>query len=112
MDYGNYAGLKDRTRFVDGKPIVSAKYRLWNNRQGSSPEEIAAAVNALPTDPKNPDSYAFIIVHAWSGLNSSGDFIVGGNTMAAVEKLVNGLDGNTHLVSPSQFMERIAANCG
>ena len=111
MDYGNYAGLKGRTRFVDGKPIVSAKYRLWNNRQGSSPEEIAAAVNALPTDPKNPDSYAFIIVHAWSGLNSSGDFIEGGNTMAAVEKLVNGLDGNTHLVSPTQFMERIAANC-
>ena len=111
IDYGNYAGLKGRTRFVDGKPIVSAKYRLWNDRQGSSPEEIAAAVNALPTDPNDPDSYAFIIVHAWSGLDSSGAFIEGGNTMAAVEKLVNGLDADTHLVSPSQFMERIAANC-
>ena len=111
MDYGNYAGLKGRTRFVDGKPIVSAKYRLWNNREGSSPEETAAAVNALPTDPKNPDSYAFIIVHAWSGLNGSGEFVEGGNTMKAVEKLVSGLDADTRLVSPSQFMERIAANC-
>ncbi len=112
MDYGNYAGLKGKMRFVDGKPIVSAKYRLWNNRPNCSPEEIAAAVNALPTDPKNPDSYAFIIVHAWSGLNEKGEFIEGGNTMKAVEKLVSGLDADTRLVSPSQFMERIAANCG
>lgn len=110
IDYGDYAGLKGRTRFVDGKPIVSAKYRLWNNQQGSSPEEVAAAVNAMPTDPKNPDSYAFIIVHAWSGLDSSGAFIEGGNAMAAVEKLVSGLDADTHLVSPSQFMERVAAS--
>ena len=112
IDYGNYAGLKGRTRFVGGKPIVSAKYRLWNNRPGCSPEEIAAAVNALPSDPKNPDSYAFIIVHAWSGLNSSGDFIEGGSPMKAVEKLVDALDSDTRLVSPSQFMDRIAANCG
>lgn len=32
--------------------------------------------------------------------------------MEAVEQLVNSLDPDTHLVSPSQFMERIAENCG
>lgn len=32
--------------------------------------------------------------------------------MAAVEKLVNSFDSDTRLVSPSQFMERIASNCG
>jgi hypothetical protein len=112
MDFSEYAGMKGQTRFVDGTPIVSARYQLWNGMEGCSPEEIAAAVNALPTDPKDPDAYAFIIVHAWSGLSGSGEFVEGGNTMKAVEKLVNGLDADTHLVSPSQFMERIAANCG
>ena len=110
MEYSKYAGLNGKTRFVDGKPIVSARYQLWNGMEGCSPEEIAAAVNALPTDPKNPDAYAFIIVHAWSGLSSSGAFVEGGNTMKAVEKLVNGLDADTRLVSPTQFMERIAEN--
>ena len=111
IDYSKYAGMNGETRFVDGKPIVSAKYQLWNGMEGCSPEEIAASVNALPTDPKNPDAYAFIIVHAWSGLSSSGEFVEGGNTMKAVEQLVHGLDADTHLVSPSQFMERVAANC-
>ncbi len=112
IDYEKYAGLNGKMRFAQGKPVVSAKYQLWNNLSGCSPEEIAAAVNALPADPENPDSYAFIIVHAWSGLDGNGEFVEGGNTMAAVEKLVNGLDSDTRLVSPSQFMERIAENCG
>ena len=112
IDYSNYAGLNGKTRFVDGKPIVSAKYRLWNGASGCSPEEIAAAVNALPADPTNPDSYVFIIVHAWSGLSSAGEFVEGGNTMAAVQRLVSLLDADTRLVSPAQFTERLSANCG
>ena len=112
IDYADYAGMRGKTRFVNGRPIVSARYKLWNNAPGCSPEEIAAAVNSLPADPKDPDSYAFIIVHAWSGLSSDGAFVEGGNTMKAVRQLVNALDGDTRLVSPSQFMERIAANCG
>ncbi len=111
MDYSDYAGQKGKTRFANGKPIVSARYKLWNGLEGCTPEEIAAAVNALPTDPKDPDSYAFIIVHAWSGLSGSGEFVEGGNTMKAVEKLVDGLDAETHIVTPSQFMERVAENC-
>ncbi len=111
MDYSNYAGMQGKTRFVNGRPIVAAKYQLWNGMAGCSPEEIAAAVNTLPTDPKNPDSYAFIIVHAWSGLSSSGEFVEGGNTMTAVERLVNGLDENTRLVTPAQFIDRLTANC-
>jgi hypothetical protein len=112
IDYEKYAGLNGKIRFAGGKPVVSAKYQLWNNMPGCSPEEIAAAVNSLPADPKNPDSYVFIIVHAWSGLDGNGEFVEGGNTMAAVEKLVSGLNPDTHLVSPSQFMERIVSNCG
>ena len=112
IDYSDYAGLQGGMRFVDGKPIVSARYKLWNGAPGCSPEEIAAAVNALPADPKNPDSYAFIIVHAWSGLDGGGNLVEGGDTMAAVERLVNALDDDTCVVTPARFMERIAQNCG
>lgn len=112
IDFSKYAGLEGKTRFVNGRPIVAAKYQLWNGMPGCSPEEIAAAVNALPADPADPDSYVFIIVHAWSGLNGSGDLVEGGDTMAAVEKLVNGFDADTRLVTPSQFVERLASNCG
>jgi hypothetical protein len=113
MDYGNYAGMRGKTRFVDGKPIVSARFRLWNNVAGaSSPEEIAAAVNALPADPKNPDSYAFIIVHAWTGLNENGELIEGGSAMRAVKKLVDLLDADTRIVTPAEFISRLAENCG
>lgn len=112
IDFSNYAGLHGKTRFVNGKPIVSARYRLWNSASGCSPEEIAAGINALPSDPRSIDSYAFIIVHAWSGLSRDGDFVEGGNTMAAVKKLVDLLDEDTRLVTPAQFMQRITENCG
>ena len=112
IDYSDYAGLGGETRFVNGRPIVSARYKLWNGKQGCSPEEIAAAINALPTDPGNPDSYAFVIVHAWSGLSSAGEFTEGGNTMKAVQRLTELLDADTRLVTPAQFMDRLAENCG
>ena len=112
IDFHDYAGLHGKTRFVDGKPIVGARYKLWNGNPGCSPEEIAAAVNALPADPGNPDSYAFIIVHAWSGLDESGAFVESGNTMAAVEKLVGLLDENTAVVTPGVFLERLGQTQG
>ena len=108
IDYSNYAGLEGKTRFVDGKPVVSAKYMLWAGIEGCSPEETAAKINALPSDPDDPGSYAFIIVHAWSGINESGEFAEGGDTMKAVQRLVQNLDENTVLTTPHQFIERIA----
>ncbi len=112
MDFHDYAGLNGEIRFVNGRPIVSARYKLWNGAPGCSPEEVAAAINALPADPADPGSYAFVIVHAWSGLTESGAFEEGGDTMAAVQRLIEGLDENTRVVSPGMFMQRITENCG
>ena len=112
IDFHDYAGMNGKIRFVNGKPIVAARYKLWNGSPGCSPEEIAAAVNALPTDPHNPDSYAFIIVHAWSGLDGAGAFVEGGNAMQAVQKLVGLLDADTRVVTPSQFFARVTEACG
>ena len=111
-DFHGYSSLKGKTRFVDGKPIVSARYELWNGNAGCSPEEIAAAINALPTDPKDPDAYAFVIVHAWSGLDAEGNFVPDGDTMQGVRRLVSLLDENTRVVTPTVFMREIAENLG
>lgn len=112
IDFHDYAGLNGKIRFVNGKPIVAARYKLWNSNPGCSPEEIAAAINALPTDPHDPDSYAFVIVHAWSGLNADGAFAEGGDAMQAVQKLVSLLDADTRVVTPSQFFARVTEACG
>ena len=103
IDYADYAGLKGKARSSSGTPIVSARFKLWYGAENGSPEEIAAAVNALPDDPASPDSYSFIIVHAWSGLDENGVFSAGGDTMRAVERLVSLFGENVRLVSPETF---------
>ena len=95
-------------RRVNGKPLISARYRLWNNRKGSSPEEIAASINAASKDPAKVDSYSLVAVHAWSGIDENGDFIEGGNTMLAVQRLVDALGEDVVLVTPGQFAKLIS----
>ncbi len=108
FDYGNYAGDHGAVRKVDGKPIIAARYRLWNNREGSSPEEIAASINAASDDPADLDSYSLVAVHAWSGLDKNGGFIEGGDTMAAAQRLVNALNDDVLLVTPGEFAQLVS----
>ena len=105
-DYANYAGYKGEIKWVNGKPAVSARYRLWDIA-GGSPEEIANSINNAPTDVRNASSYSFIIVHAWSGVDSNGNFGSGGSSMEAVDALMMLLDADVDVVSASEFMARI-----
>ena len=106
-DYANYAGYKGEIKFVDGKPAVSARYRLWADTNDGSLEAIAKGINNAPADVKNKNSYTFIIVHAWSGMDSNGNFSASGNTMAAVDELMLMLDSDVDVVTASEFMGRI-----
>ncbi|MBQ6163782.1 MAG: hypothetical protein IJK23_04845 [Clostridia bacterium] len=109
FDYADYAGYKGAVRTVGGKPVISARYRLWNGIGGCSPEEIAAKINASSTDPDSLDSYSLVVIHAWSGLDSDGNFVEGGDTMRAVERLVNALGDDVRVVTPGEFVRRVAA---
>lgn len=109
IDYSNYAGMSGKILWSDGKPIVSARYRLWADVSGGSIEEIANSINAASTDPTKASSYSFIIVHAWSGLEN-GKLAQNGNTMDAVAKLVQSLGTNVEVVTPTEFMNRIVEN--
>ena len=110
IDYGNYAEYKGKILWSDGKPIVSARYRLWGGLADGSISSIAKSINAASTDPKSEDAYSFIIVHAWSGDDGSGTVVEGGNTMAGIQKLIETLDSDVQVVTPTVFMERITAN--
>ena len=72
---------------------------------------IARKVNAAPTDPTDENSYSFIILNVWSGLNG-GKLVAHGNTMDAVAELISQLDPDVELVTPSVFMDRLIKNCG
>ena len=104
-DYANYAGYKGEIKWVNGKPAVSARYRLWDIA-GGRPEDIANSINNAPTDVRNANSYSFIIVHAWSGV-TDGKFGSGGSSMEAIDALMMMLDADVDVVSASEFMARI-----
>lgn len=109
IEYSNYAGKSGSIIWSDGKPVVSARYRLWANTADGTIEGISRAINRASTDPTSIDSYSFIIVHAWSGL-AGGKLAEGGVTMDAVAKLVESFDQSVEVVTPSEFMGRIIAN--
>ncbi|MBQ7364235.1 MAG: hypothetical protein IJW46_01410 [Clostridia bacterium] len=108
IDYGNYAAYQGKIFWTNQKPLVTAKYRLWAGTD--SIEDIAAAINRASTDETSEHAYTFITVHAWSGLDSDGNFVAGGNTMEAVYQLVTMLDKDVELVTPSEFLSRITEN--
>ena len=108
FDYADYAGCGGAVRTVNGKPIVSARYKLWAGIDGGSPEEIAAAVNASSDDPSSLDSYALIAVHAWSGLDGNGAFAPYGDTMAAVKRLADAFGPDVRIVTPGAFAALVA----
>ena len=72
---------------------------------------IARKVNAAPTDPTDENSYSFIILNVWSGLNG-GKLVAHGNTMDAVAELIGQFGDQVEVVSPTVFMDRLIANCG
>lgn len=106
-DYANYAGYHGKIMWVDDKPVVSARYRLWSGPEDGSLEAIARGINNAPADVRNEQAYTFVIVHAWSGMNSNGDFSGGGSSMEAVDELILMLDDNVDVVTASEFMGRI-----
>ena len=111
IDYGNYAGYNGKIFWVEGKPLITARYRLWADvGEAATIEGIAKALNKGSTNPANPLAYSFVIIHAWSGLDGNGNFVNGGNTMNAVAKLVELLDDDVELVTPEEFVSRVTEN--
>ncbi len=107
IDYWNYAGMKGQLFFSNGKPAVSARYRLWADLPDGQVDHIADAINSASRDPFSPDSYTFVTVHCWSGLDKEGRLVPDGKTVKAVKAVVDKLAKDVNVVTPREFMERI-----
>ncbi|MGN1408937.1 MAG: hypothetical protein ACI4XJ_02050 [Eubacteriales bacterium] len=110
IEYSHYAAKNGKIIWTNGKPAVSARYRLWANNSDSSIETLAKKINSASTDPTDEKAYSFVIVHAWSGMKD-GKLTDGGNTMEAIAALIEKFDDDVEVVTPSEFMDRLTANC-
>lgn len=102
-------GLGD-IRTINGKSVVSMRGRLTSSAVDGTVEAITEMLNALPTDPSSPDAYSVIVIDARVGLDEQGNLIDGGDTMAAIRAIVDGLDARRQVVSVSELMARIDQN--
>lgn len=110
IEYSHYAARNGKVIWTNGKPAVSARYRLWANNTDSSIETLATRINRASTDVTDEKAYSFVIVHAWSGMKN-GQLSEGGNTMDAIAALIEKFDEDVEVVTPSEFMDRMIANC-
>lgn len=104
IDYNNYALYRGKIIWSNQKPIVSARYNLWKNENGTylapggSGTEIAKQINSASTDPTSGDSYSLIDVHCWS------------MGMTDVKNAISLFGNNVRVVSPQEFMKLIKEN--
>lgn len=96
MDYGNYAKWKGDVYFINGKPVISFKYRLWKPMDPL--EKIAALINEAPRNPYSADGYSAVVVHAWS------------YDMGEVERFIQMLNRDVELINAEQMMQMISKN--
>ena len=117
-----YSGYRGAVCWSNDKPIVSAKYSVWYdegtpfNSERNTIEYIVKEINAAPTDKTKEDSYTFIIVHGWSGLNEDGELVglslgkKGVDNTAIFKKLQDSFDEDVEMVSTTEFINRMRRN--
>lgn len=97
-------------RWINGKPVVSMRYRLTSSAVDGTVESIVHALNAGATDIKSSNAYSVVVVDARVGLDEDGNLVDGGDTMAAVQAIVDGLGEHVQIVTVSEMMASIKAN--
>ncbi len=111
-----YSGFKGKVCWSNNKPVVSARYSVWNDIDNSlaseqnSIEYIADAINHASRDERSEDGYSFIIMHAWSGLDENGNLVPNRDAVAAMTKLVSLFDEDVDVVSAEEFIDRMNKN--
>jgi len=96
---GDYAKYRGAIKWMNGKPIVSARIWMRNvNGQVVGPQEVANDINARPRNPRIPDGYSVVPVHAWS--MSVGDIV----------QCASLLDPAVRIVTPEELVKLVMTN--
>lgn len=103
IEYCKYDFWKGRIEWSNGKPVVTARFAIWDPKQmdDTSPDDVLRKLNAMPADPHSPEGYSYVTVHAWSGYN-----------MEDLYEMTKKLNTNIRVVTPDEFMKRIKKNLG
>jgi hypothetical protein len=79
-----------------GKPVVAQRDVLW---QGLTEEQqLIDNINSRPADPTSADGYTLVLVHCWT------------KNLTAVKTVVQGLDPDVEVVTPTELVELIKEN--
>ncbi|MBQ2915730.1 MAG: hypothetical protein IJE51_02960 [Clostridia bacterium] len=101
LEYEKYHKQNGKIVWSNGKPVVSAKYAIWdpNGMDNATPEECLEKLNSAPVDVTSEDGYSFVTIHAWSGY-----------TMDDICDMISKLDSHVKVVTPDEFMQQIIKN--
>lgn len=107
-DYVPYNKFAGKTFWHAGKPCMSYRYLLWEQK-GKPDWTIQGVADAIASQPAEPttdiDSYALINVHAWS-------FDKIGGPMEAVKRTIDLLPEGTRVVTAEEFVILLRNNFG
>ena len=95
-DFSNYSSHNGNIRFLNNKPIISARYNLWGGF--NSTKTLANKINNLPKDPYSESGYSLIPVHNWS------------NSVDSILLCSELFTKNVRIVSPDKFVNLIIDN--
>ena len=102
LEYDGYARHEGQILWFDNKPLVSARFdfrdQAFYGAVRRTATELAASINAMPTDPTTPDGYSVVIVHAWS------------RDMYDIYDTIQLLDSDVRVVHAEEFIEQLYLN--
>ena len=99
--YENYAGLNGAIHIVKDKPVIGARYRLWDGFDNAT--TLANKLNKQSTDAYSAAGYSLVAVHAWS----FNRYVVN-----EINACASKLNSNVVVVSPDEFVKRINKKFG
>jgi hypothetical protein len=108
-DYAPYNRGRGAVYWHQGKPSVSYRYLLWEQKDRSGalrpdwlPAGVAGAVERQPSGAEaGSEAYALVNVHAWSFRDSGGP-------MGAIGRTIEALPPRVRVVTATEFFELIA----
>ena len=95
-DFSNYSNHNGSIKFINNKPIISARFNLWGGF--NSTKTLSNKINNLPKNPYLESGYSLIPVHNWS------------NSVDSILLCSELFNENVRVVSPDKFVNLIKQN--
>ena len=95
-DFSNYSKHDGSIKFLNNKPIISARFNLWGGFNNT--QTLSNKINNLPKNPYSESGYSLIPVHNWS------------NSVDSILLCSELFNKNVGIVSPDKFVNLIKQN--